>query len=67
MSLTLGSGVVYAVFPNEDLTSKRRTPSMTLDLAPKRRTIKWRGRKFNVPTVRVVRVGFTSALTLEMA
>jgi len=67
MSLKFTGGAVYAVFPNIDVSTQQPMPRMNLEFAPKRRTLKWRGRRFNVPTMRVVRIGFCAPFEVKSA
>lgn len=55
--MSFGPAVVYMVVRNDSLAQSNHIPSLDLCFGPRRRTINWRGRKFNVPTFRLVRLG----------
>lgn len=59
MNAQKAKGTVYMVVRDDDIGAKPVVPAWTIDFGPKRRTLKWRGRKFNVPTFRVVGVRYT--------
>lgn len=52
--LTLSPGRIYMVVSNDD---SQKMPNFEMEAIPQRRTIRWRGKRFNVPTFRVVLVG----------
>ena len=49
-------GVAYIVISEDDITAGT-VPPVLLKLAPGRRTVKWRGRSFNLAAARVVGIG----------
>jgi hypothetical protein len=46
--------VVYIVVSEDDITAGKAAPPLLVEFGPGRRTIKWRGRSFNVAAARVV-------------
>lgn len=54
------------VVRDDDLQAER-IPNFSFSLKPRRKTIRWRGKRFNLPTVRVVKIGEVDSMEIERA
>lgn len=51
------NGLAYMVIRDDDLGEDDAMPNLALVFGPARRTVRWRGRTFNLPSSRFIGIG----------